>query len=59
MCDVTDYNQIKSIIDKQNRIDILINNAGTNIPEHFLKVKTENMEHLVKVNTIAALMLLS
>ncbi len=54
VCDVTDYNQIKSIIDKQNRIDILINNAGTNIPEHFLKVKTENMEHLVKVNTIAA-----
>ena len=32
VCDVTDYNQIKSIIDKQNRIDILINNAGTNIP---------------------------
>ena len=54
VCDVTDYNQIKDIIDKQNRIDILINNAGTNIPEHFLKVKTENMEHLVKVNTIAA-----
>ena len=54
VCDVTNYNEIKKVIDSQKKIDILINNAGTNIPEHFLKVKTENMEHLVKVNTIAA-----
>ena len=54
VCDVTNYNEIKHIINQQNKIDILINNAGTNIPEHFLKVKTENMEHLVKVNNIAA-----
>tara|TARA_Y200000002_G_scaffold35262_1_gene25832 strand:- start:1318 stop:2085 length:768 start_codon:yes stop_codon:yes gene_type:complete len=54
VCDITNYSQIKNIINKQNKIDILINNAGTNIPEHFLKVKTTNMEHLVKINTIAA-----
>ena len=54
VCDITNYSQIKNIINKQNKIDILINNAGTNIPEHFLKVKTSNMEHLVKINTIAA-----
>ena len=53
-CDITNYNEIKSIINKQKRIDILINNAGNNIPEHFTKVKTENMEYLVKINTIAA-----
>ena len=52
-CDVTNYNEIKSIINKQSRIDILVNNAGNNIPEHFTKVKTKNMEYLVKVNTIA------
>ena len=52
-CDVTNYNEIKTIINKQTRIDILVNNAGNNIPEHFAKVKTENMEYLVKVNTIA------
>ena len=45
---------MKEIINKINKIDILINNAGTNIPEHFLKVKTENMERLVNINTIAA-----
>ena len=54
VCDITNYNDLKNIINKQSRIDILINNAGTNIPEHFTKVKTKNMEHLVKINTIAA-----
>ena len=53
VCDVTNYNQIKSIINEQSRIDILINNAGNNIPEHFTKVKTKNMEYLVKINTMA------
>ena len=52
-CDITNYNQIKSIVNQQQRIDILVNNAGNNIPEHFTKVKTKNMEYLVKINTIA------
>jgi len=54
VCDLTNYNEIKKIINEQSRIDILINNAGNNIPEHFTKVKTKNMENLVKINTIAA-----
>ena len=53
-CDITNYNQIRSIVNQQQRIDILVNNAGNNIPEHFTKVKTKNMEYLVKINTIAA-----
>ena len=53
VCDVTNYNEIKDIINKQTKIDILINNAGNNIPEHFTKVKTKNMEYLVRINTIA------
>ena len=53
VCDVTNYNQMKNIIGKQKKIDILVNNAGNNIPEHFTKVKTKNMEYLVKINTIA------
>ena len=54
VCDITNYNELKTIINKQSKIDILVNNAGTNIPEHFTKVKTKNMERLVKLNTIAA-----
>ena len=54
VCDVTSYQQIKNIIDKQKRIDVLVNNAGNNIPEHFTKVKTKDMEYLVKINSIAA-----
>ena len=53
VCDITNYNEIKKIINKQNKIDILVNNAGNNIPEHFTKVKTKNMEYLVKINTVA------
>tara|TARA_B110000014_G_C20060506_1_gene552259 strand:- start:47 stop:814 length:768 start_codon:yes stop_codon:yes gene_type:complete len=52
-CDVTNYSQIKNFINKQKKIDVLVNNAGTNIPEHFTKVKKKNMEYLVKINTMA------
>jgi len=54
VCDITNYNEIKKIINKQTRIDVLINNAGNNIPEHFTKVKRKNMEYLVKINTISS-----
>tara|TARA_B100000965_G_C19551060_1_gene740036 strand:- start:482 stop:1249 length:768 start_codon:yes stop_codon:yes gene_type:complete len=54
VCDITNYDQLKKIINQQPRIDILINNAGNNIPQHFTKVKTKDMEYLVKINTIAA-----
>ncbi len=53
VCDITNYNEIKKIINKQTRIDVLVNNAGTNIPEYFTKVKRENMEYMVKINNIA------
>lgn len=53
-CDITNYDEIKAIVNKQARIDILINNAGNNIPEHFTKVKRKNMEYLVKINTISS-----
>ena len=54
VCDLTNYNEIKRIIDNQLRIDVVVNNAGTNIPEYFEKVKRENMEYLVKINTVAS-----
>ena len=54
VCDITNYDEIKVIVNKQARIDILINNAGNNIPEHFTKVKRKKMEYLVKINTISS-----
>ena len=54
VCDVTDYDQIKLIINKIQKIDVLINNAGTNFPEHFTKVKRSSMEYMVKINNVAA-----
>ena len=31
----------------------MVNNAGSNIPEHFTKVKKKNIEYLVKLNTVS------
>ena len=43
ICDINNYNHIKEIINQQSRIDILINNAGTNIPEYFEKVNRKKI----------------
>ncbi|MDA9084903.1 SDR family oxidoreductase [Candidatus Pelagibacter sp.] len=53
-CDVTDINKFKNILKKIKKLDILVNNAGNNRPEHFTKVKKENMEYLVELNMKAA-----
>ena len=53
-CDITDANKFKNILKKIKRLDILVNNAGNNRPEHFTKVKKENMEYLVELNMKAA-----
>ena len=54
VCDVTQYEDFKKILQKINRLDILVNNAGNNRPEHFIKVKQENMEYLTNLNMKAA-----
>ena len=54
VCDVTDNEVLKKILKKISRIDILVNNAGNNRPEHFTKVKQENMEYLTDLNMKAA-----
>ncbi len=54
ICDVTNIEEFKKILKKINRLDILVNNAGNNRPEHFTKVKKENMEYLTNLNMKAA-----
>jgi NAD(P)-dependent dehydrogenase (short-subunit alcohol dehydrogenase family) len=53
-CDVTDINRFKGILKKIKKLDVLVNNAGNNRPEHFTQVKKENMEYLVELNMKAA-----
>ena len=54
ICDVTQVEEFKNILKKISRLDILVNNAGNNRPEHFTKVKQENMEYLTNLNMKAA-----
>ena len=54
VCDVTQLKEFKKILQKITRLDILVNNAGNNRPEHFTKVKQENMEYLINLNMKAA-----
>ncbi len=49
-CDVTDTNRIQDLIKDEERIDILMNNAGSNIPEPFIEVSEENLDFLININ---------
>ena len=42
-CDVMNYDDLKQKIEKIKIIDVLVNNAGTNIPEPFEKIKQQSM----------------
>ena len=53
-CDVTNYAEIKSLFAQIKKLDVLINNAGTNIPEHFTKIKKKDMDYVVDLNLKAA-----
>ena len=50
VCDVTNSIKFNSIVESLKRIDVLVNNAGSNRPEHFIKVKKEDMNYLVNLN---------
>jgi len=53
-CDVMIYNDLKSKIEKIKIIDVLVNNAGTNIPEPFEKIQQKSMNYIVDLNLKAA-----
>ena len=54
VCDVTNYQQLILSIKKIKKIDVLVNNAGTNIPELFKNVKQQSLERLINLNLKAA-----
>ena len=54
VCDVSNYDELKNVFKKITSLDIVINNAGTNRPEHFTKIKKKDMDYLVDLNIKAA-----
>ncbi len=54
VCDVTNIDEIKKIFTKISTLDILINNAGTNRPEFFTKIKRKDMSEVVDLNIKAS-----
>ena len=53
VCDVTDSAAVRQLIGGLSRLDIVVNNAGTNIPEPFLDVSDEHLDALIDLNTRA------
>ena len=53
-CDILDYDQIKKVFSKISKIDILLNNAGTNIPEHFTKKCPLNFVRVIEAPCISS-----
>ena len=54
VCDVTNSNQLLSAVDRLERLDILINNAGMNIPEPFVEVSESHLDEMLALNVRAA-----
>lgn len=52
-CDVTDSQAIRAVIAELDVLDILINNAGSNIPEPIDDVTDEHLDYLLDLNTRA------
>jgi NAD(P)-dependent dehydrogenase (short-subunit alcohol dehydrogenase family) len=53
-CDVTDGSKVRSEIARIEQLDILINNAGTNIQEPFVNVSEDHFDRILALNVRAA-----
>ena len=53
-CDVMNFKDLSDKLKKFKLIDVLVNNAGTNIPEPFEKIQQKSMNYLVDLNLKAA-----
>ncbi|MFN0039295.1 MAG: SDR family NAD(P)-dependent oxidoreductase [Burkholderiales bacterium] len=54
VCDVTDSAAIRREIAALPRLDVLVNNAGTNFPEPFVEVSDEHLDAILDLNVRAA-----
>jgi NAD(P)-dependent dehydrogenase (short-subunit alcohol dehydrogenase family) len=54
VCDVTSPQQVRELIAKIPLLDVLVNNAGSNIPEPFIEVSEAHLDRLLELNVRAA-----
>jgi NAD(P)-dependent dehydrogenase (short-subunit alcohol dehydrogenase family) len=54
LCDVTDSQAVKKVFAGLASLDVLVNNAGTNVPEPFVEVSEEHLDRLLSLNVRAA-----
>ncbi|HVL55135.1 MAG TPA: glucose 1-dehydrogenase [Burkholderiaceae bacterium] len=53
-CDVTDSASVRALIGALDALDVLVNNAGTNVPQPFVEVSDENLDRMIGLNLRAA-----
>jgi NAD(P)-dependent dehydrogenase (short-subunit alcohol dehydrogenase family) len=49
-CDVTSAGDVRGVAEEAGHVDILVNSAGTNVPEPFLDVSEQSFDALIAVN---------
>jgi NAD(P)-dependent dehydrogenase (short-subunit alcohol dehydrogenase family) len=49
-CDVTSADDVRAVAEEGGAVHILVNSAGTNVPEPFLEVSERNFDALIAVN---------
>ncbi len=54
VCDVTDNARLRAEVDSLGRLDILINNAGMNVPEPFVDVSEAHLDQMLALNVRSA-----
>ena len=57
VCDITNYNEIKKIINNQPKIDVLINNAGIASMNHSLLTPISTARKIIETNFIGTFLL--
>jgi len=53
VCDVTDASAVRHVIAAMPALDVLVNNAGMNIPEPFVEVTEEHLDRMLNLNVRA------